>query len=304
MLRASGLAAKRSLELRVVPLPEGADPADLIQRDGAQAIAAAVERSVPFVRFRVERVLASGDHSSPEGQDRMIDELRPVFAQLPEGAMRMELIRMASGRLAVRDSVFEQRLTAAPRVAGGSRGADRGLGRGGDRPGRQGEGAAEREAGNGAQGRARTLSGREDTERAFLALCIASPEEGAAMLASVDIEEDFSSDRRRPRAQGPDRRADRRGRARVGGPAGQARGPASAARAGARGPPDPAGTWAAQRGRRGARRSASGGQAAVRPGVRAGARGDGGARVLRGGAPKRWRKRSPECGRAGDRTRR
>ncbi|HST32719.1 MAG TPA: DNA primase [Solirubrobacteraceae bacterium] len=198
MLRASGLAAKRSLELRVVPLPEGADPADLIQRDGPQAIAAAVERSVPFVRFRVERVLANGDHSSPEGQDRMIDELRPVFAQLPEGAMRMELIRMASGRLAVRDSVFEQRLTAAPAPApapGGGRGGDRSAGRGGDRQGQQGEAAAgERRASNGGQGRARTLSGRGDTERAFLALCIASPEEGAAMLASVDVEEDFSSE--------------------------------------------------------------------------------------------------------------
>jgi DNA primase len=194
MLRASGLAAKRSLELRVVPLPEGADPADLIQRDGSQAIAAAVERSVPFVRFRVERVLANGDHSSPEGQDRMIDELRPVFAQLPEGAMRMELIRMASGRLAVRDSVFEQRLTAAPASPAGGRGGGPGAGRGGDRQGQHGEGPGASRASNGVQGRARTLSGRGDTERAFLALCIASPEEGVAMLASVNIEEDFSSD--------------------------------------------------------------------------------------------------------------
>ncbi len=183
MLRASGLAAKRKLELRVVPLPAGADPAELIQRDGADAIAAAVERSVPFVRFRVERILASGDHSSPEGQDKMIDELRPVFAQLPDGAMRMELIRMVSSRLAVRDSVFEQRLTAPASGSGG-------VGRVAGTPDAGAPGAA-----NGAtRGRAKTLSGREDAERAFLALCVASPEEGATMLASVDIEEDFSSD--------------------------------------------------------------------------------------------------------------
>ena len=68
MLRASGLAARRKLELRVVPLPAGTDPAELIQREGPEAIAAAVEQSVPFVRFRVERVLAAGDHSSPEGR--------------------------------------------------------------------------------------------------------------------------------------------------------------------------------------------------------------------------------------------
>ncbi len=34
MLKASGLAAKRKLELRVVPLPAGSDPADLIQQRG------------------------------------------------------------------------------------------------------------------------------------------------------------------------------------------------------------------------------------------------------------------------------
>lgn len=108
--------------------------------------------------------------------------------------MRMELIRVASGRLAVKDSVFEQRLTAAPAASAGGRGAQSAPGRGSDRQGQQGEGNGTSPASNGAQSRARTLSGRGDTERAFLALCIASPEEGAAMLASVDIEEDFSSE--------------------------------------------------------------------------------------------------------------
>lgn len=179
MLRASGLAAKRNLELRVVPLPEGADPAELIQREGPEAVTAAVERSVPFVRFRVERVLAAGDDSTPEGQDRMIEELRPVFAQLADGAMRMELMRMASSRLAVPDRVFEQRLTAVAAATG--------------RGGAQARESAQAPGrGNGTS--ARALSRREEAERAFLALCIASPEEGGPMLASVEVEEDFSSD--------------------------------------------------------------------------------------------------------------
>src|SRR6202022_3712281 len=38
MLRASRLAAGRKLELRVVPLPEGTDPAELVEREGAQAL--------------------------------------------------------------------------------------------------------------------------------------------------------------------------------------------------------------------------------------------------------------------------
>jgi len=186
MLRASGLAAKRKLELRVVPLPAGADPAELIQRDGAEAITAAVERSVPFVRFRVERVLENGDDSTPEGRDRMIDELRPVFAQLAQGAMRMELARIASSRLAVPESVFEQQVSgAAGRPPAGSEGRVF--------EGRQRGREPERRA-NGARAGAPPMSGREDAERAFLALCIATPADGATMLASVDVDRDFSSE--------------------------------------------------------------------------------------------------------------
>ncbi len=109
----------------MVPLPAGADPAELIQRDGAQAITAAVERSVAFVRFRVERVLAAGDDSTPEGRDRMIEELRPVFATLAPSAMRMELTRIVSGRLALPESLAEQLLAAgaAPRAAARGRAA-------------------------------------------------------------------------------------------------------------------------------------------------------------------------------------
>jgi DNA primase len=182
MLRASSLAARRKLELRVVPLPAGTDPAELIQRDGPAAMQAAVSASVPFVRFRVERVLASGDDSSPEGRDRMIEELRPVFATLAPSAMRMELTRMVSGRLALPESLAETLLGGGGRSGGERR-------RGAVRAGRAGAEpiVAQSRRGGG-------LSGREDTERAFLALCIASPEEGARALASIDVDEHFASE--------------------------------------------------------------------------------------------------------------
>jgi DNA primase len=128
MLRASRLAARRRLELRVVTLPGGMDPAELVQREGAEALAAAVSQSLPFVRFRVERVLAGGDHSSPEGRDRMIDELRPVFATLPPSAMRMELTQLVAGRLELPESLTETLLAASARGAGSPSGIARGGG--------------------------------------------------------------------------------------------------------------------------------------------------------------------------------
>jgi DNA primase len=187
MLRASSLAAKRKLELRVVPLVEGADPAEMIQRDGPEAIGAAVARSVAFVRFRVERVLAAGDDTTPEGRDRMIEQLRPVFATLPPSAMRMELTRMVSSRLALPESLAEQLLGP-----GGTQRQSSTPGRGGDRGGAAN--GTQQRAANGSSGRAAALSGRAETEQAFLALCIASPEEGAQALSALDVDEHFSSE--------------------------------------------------------------------------------------------------------------
>jgi DNA primase len=175
MLRAYALAERRNLKLRVVPLPAGSDPADLIQREGPEVIGALVKESVPFERFSVERVLARGDDSSSEGKDRIIEELRPVFTEIRQNTVRTELIRMVSSRLALRDTLAEQRLLA---------------------PGDRSEGVEGRAIRtNGAQGpRVAGLPRREEAERAFLALCIASPEEGARALASLDVDESFDSE--------------------------------------------------------------------------------------------------------------
>ena len=185
MLKAFKLANKRKLELRVVMLPAGADPAELIQRDGAAAMQSAVEGSISFVRFRAERVLASGDPSDTEDQDRMIDELRPVFAELPESALRMELTRTVDSRMALKGGLWWRTCSRLrPRVSQ-RRGEPGGVPRH--------EATATADPAHARQPRVSEMTRREETERAFLALCIASPEEGALALAGLDIDEHFSS---------------------------------------------------------------------------------------------------------------
>ena len=84
MLRAARIAAGRKppLRLRVVGLPPGDDPADLVQREGGEAIERLVAAAVPFARFRVLRRLELGDLASAEGRDRVLDELRADFTLL------------------------------------------------------------------------------------------------------------------------------------------------------------------------------------------------------------------------------
>jgi len=194
MLRASQLAARRKLELRVVSLPGGMDPAELVQREGPEGVATAVAKSVPFVRFRMERVLAAGDHSSPEGRDRMVEELRPVFATLPPSAMRMELTRLVAGRLELPESLAET-LLSAPASASARRGETRRAEAGGATG--RGVGARSESARAANPLSVGELSRRAETERTFLALCIAAPAEGERALAQLDPEEHFTSERLR-----------------------------------------------------------------------------------------------------------
>ena len=167
MLRASSLAAKRKLELRVVPLPAGADPAELIQRDGPAAIEAAVKQSVAFVRFRVERALASGDDSTPEGRDEMLEPAAPGVRHVAAQRDARRADAVVSSRLALPENLAETLLASGPR--------------GPPRPPRprvpQREYATSRAKAHPPRRprRGRDPSGREDTERAFLALCIAAP---------------------------------------------------------------------------------------------------------------------------------
>jgi len=165
MIKAARLAHKQRFELRVAPLPAGSDPADVLQRDGPEAVRALLHASVPFVRFQVERILAAGDRGTPEGRDRILEQLRPVFAELAPGAMREELEREVAGRLSVSEKLVEGLLAGH---AGGPATLE------GVRQPVQ-------------------LAAGERTERAFLELCIALPERGGELLAAIDLEVFFAS---------------------------------------------------------------------------------------------------------------
>jgi DNA primase len=174
MLRAAKVAAGRKLELRVVPLPKGEDPAELVQREGGEAMEQRIAQSVPFVRFRVLRVLDGGDLTGAEGKDRVLGQLRPVFATLGPSVMREELLRIVADRMDLSTDLLNSLLAQhAPSAA------ER------DEP----------QSGSSEQQRAPAapLGRREKQERTFLELCIALPALGGPALAELDLESDLAT---------------------------------------------------------------------------------------------------------------
>lgn len=194
MLRAATLAAGRRLELRVVPLPKGLDPADLVEQQGAEAARRVVEGSVPFVRFRVDRELERGDVASAEGKDKVIEALRPVFATLAPSALREDLLAHVADGLDLAPALVSSWLPA-PGQAAAATASRPSYGGGSARGGRRGEGYSGRPVPveEPLRPRAAAANPVARAERAFLAQCVAAPEAAEALLGGLG-DEVFSSD--------------------------------------------------------------------------------------------------------------
>ena len=180
IVRAAQLCAESKLELRVVPLPRGADPGELIATEGAEALSERVATSIPYVVFEVQRILELADLGSAEGKDRAIAELRRPLAPLGQSVLRDELVRRAAGTLALSESRLTTLLVQ---------------GRSGTGAGFRGRGTAGPDPGHTATSTTLTVGVDHGvrSERSFLAMCVAAPTPGELALAAIDPEEHLTS---------------------------------------------------------------------------------------------------------------
>jgi DNA primase len=155
----------RGFDLRVVRLPAGQDPADVVQREGAGAMRALLETSVPVARFEVERALHAGSLGTPEGRDDALRAVAPIVGRLEPGPLQYDLIQLIANRLQMPESMTSEALR------------------------RERNGRASRPA---PQRVVTSADRREDTERAFLARCLAIKHAGRRALEGMDIDASFS----------------------------------------------------------------------------------------------------------------
>jgi DNA primase len=161
----------RGFDLRVVRLPPGEDPADVVQREGAAAMRALLETSVPVPRFEVERALEAADLDTPEGREEALRAVAPVVARLDPGPLQYDLVQLIANRLQMPESMTSEALRRVPRANG-----------------RAALPAAP------ARRQATSVDKREDTERAFLARCLAIKDAGRRALEEMDADASFSLD--------------------------------------------------------------------------------------------------------------
>ena len=101
---------QHEVDVFVAALPAGSDPAELAQRDPS-ALAAAVDKAVPFLQFRLDRVLGAANLSTAEGRARNAEVALRVLAEHPSDLVRDQYL------LQVADALRLDLATLRPRVA-------------------------------------------------------------------------------------------------------------------------------------------------------------------------------------------
>lgn len=94
------------IEVKVAALPPGRDPGDLWQED-PELLVKAAEGAQRFLQFKLDRVLANADLTSPEGRARAADALVPVLREHPNELVREQYIQTAAGTLGIDHAWFK-----------------------------------------------------------------------------------------------------------------------------------------------------------------------------------------------------
>ena len=82
---------RHDVDLRVAVLPGGSDPGDLAREDPG-ALRTAIATAVPFLQFRVDRVLSAHDLSTPEGRAKAAEAALAAVAEHPDPLVRDQYV--------------------------------------------------------------------------------------------------------------------------------------------------------------------------------------------------------------------
>jgi DNA primase len=149
------------LDMRVAVMPDGGDPADIVQAGRVDEVVKAVDGARPLLQFRLEREVARIDLSEPEGRARALHSAASQVARIGDPIARREYERFVA-RLVGVDLEDVARAIGRPRGAGGDAG----------RP-------------------ARSSSPRRRLESDLLRLMISNPEGAADVVAALFQEPDL-----------------------------------------------------------------------------------------------------------------
>jgi len=109
-----GHEARLGAEIRILQLPRGQDPDDLIRQD-AQRWATLVEKAMPVVNFYLQMLMEGLDLDDTKAKSRVVDTLLPVLRAVANPVEREDYVQKIARTLRVDARAVLSRLRGAPR---------------------------------------------------------------------------------------------------------------------------------------------------------------------------------------------
>jgi DNA primase len=120
--RALPVLLSEGLRVRAAFLPAGADPDDLVRKQGPGALRAVVDAAVPLLDELVDRKLAFARGDAWTASDRL-QQILPLLQALPDPIERARWIRDLGSRLEIGPEAVQEALRRLPESGGGGAGA-------------------------------------------------------------------------------------------------------------------------------------------------------------------------------------
>jgi len=157
------------VELRVIAMPEGTDPAELVAQDGAETFETLLAGAVTVQEFEVSRRLAAVDGADHASRDRALADVREILQSVDANSvLRDHLVRVAADKLDVPPDNLTVMLKSSARPVS----------------------AGDTAAGNGAS--VPEVEQVAAIERTFVAMCMGDPANGREYLERLE-DDHFSS---------------------------------------------------------------------------------------------------------------
>ena len=118
-IRGLEILRDEQVAVRVVPLPEGFDPDDVIKRQGSEGYRACLDNAMPLIDFKLETVRRKYDLSKPEERRSYIPEALKVIGEAESESVKEELLKRVRSETGVTYESLKRDLEnvpAAPRT--------------------------------------------------------------------------------------------------------------------------------------------------------------------------------------------
>jgi DNA primase len=106
--RALPLCFEKSLETRVLVLPEDLDPDGYIKKYGVAAYREAKDKAGTGIRFLLDQAVAGQRLAVPEVKARVLQGLMPILENIPDAVIRSEYLRDAAETLGIDENVLRR----------------------------------------------------------------------------------------------------------------------------------------------------------------------------------------------------